>query len=714
MHSEDVKNYSRSDESRARRMPAWVLLAYASLLAGMTAQLARTQAGTFPPDKPPPAGPLKTVPVPLPYNLDEFVADRQSAIALGKALFWDQNAGSDGLACASCHFHAGADNRVKNQLDPGLRNAVSSTVGQTFNVTTSNAGSQVGPPPGGGPNYTLKKADFPFHVLADPNNANSKVMSDTDDVASSQGVFDRDFSSDLKPKRGQDPCGSDTSSIFKVHGYNVRQVEPRNTPTVINSVFNFRNFWDGRANNVFNGRNPFGPRDSTAGMDPKNSVQVEVSGILGPYAVVIPDASLASQAVGPPLSDLEMSCGGRTFENIGTRLLPTTPLNGQTIDPTDSVLGPYANSRGKGGRPGMNTTYTNLIQKAFRSKFWNSKQLTSEQDSQIVKNFSLFWGLSIMLYESTLVSDDSPFDRFQSGDISAMTTQQVQGFGVFNNNAGCIFCHKGPEFTGAASSLKTAQAQGGLIEHMIMGDGEVSLYDSGFYNIGVRPTGEDLGAGAEDGFGKGNSLSWARQAIKSSSAGSGNNMFNILPDAFNVFTCNFQVAACISVTPDFRDSVDGSFKVPTLRNVELTGPYFHNGGQATLEQVIDFYNRGGDAQGTAAANSSGYYDTTRKRNNPSNLAPAIQPLGLSSDDKKALVAFLKSLTDDRVRWEKAPFDHPSLQIPNGHDFDENKVIPGGTKAGHAKDDLITIDAVGAAGRGAKNLPAITSFDADLK
>jgi hypothetical protein len=107
-------------------------------------------------------------------------------------------------------------------------------------------------------------------------------------------------------------------------------------------------------------------------------------------------------------------------------------------------------------------------------------------------------------------------------------------------------------------------------------------------------------------------------------------------------------------------------------------------------------------------NSTGY------GKNASNRAPAIQPLGLSSDDKANLLAFLKSLTDDRVRWEKAPFDHPSLQIPNGHDFDENMVIPGGTAAGHAKDDLITISAVGAAGRGAKNLPPITAFDADLK
>src|SRR5919109_296109 len=57
--------------------------------------------------------------VPLPENLDDFIKDRKAAVQLGKALFWDMQVGSDGVqACASCHFHAGADNRSKNQLNP--------------------------------------------------------------------------------------------------------------------------------------------------------------------------------------------------------------------------------------------------------------------------------------------------------------------------------------------------------------------------------------------------------------------------------------------------------------------------------------------------------------------------------------------------------------------------------------------------------------------
>src|SRR5471030_1519882 len=60
---------------------------------------------------------LKGIQAPLP-DLTGIVTDKTAATALGKALFWEAKAGSDGQACASCHFHAGADSRVTNQIDP--------------------------------------------------------------------------------------------------------------------------------------------------------------------------------------------------------------------------------------------------------------------------------------------------------------------------------------------------------------------------------------------------------------------------------------------------------------------------------------------------------------------------------------------------------------------------------------------------------------------
>src|SRR2546425_9910454 len=59
-----------------------------------------------------PLGPLSTVPVPKP-DLAGFVRDEAAAVALGKALFWDMQLGSDGIqTCGRCHFHSGAGNRL--------------------------------------------------------------------------------------------------------------------------------------------------------------------------------------------------------------------------------------------------------------------------------------------------------------------------------------------------------------------------------------------------------------------------------------------------------------------------------------------------------------------------------------------------------------------------------------------------------------------------
>ena len=275
---------------------------------------------------------------------------------------------------------------------------------------------------------------------------------------------------DFSKKRAQ-ACAATPSTIFNVKGINVRQVEPRNTPTVINAIFNFRNFWDGRANNDFNGRNPFGFRDPSAGIDPLNSILVDDGfGALTPYPVSLADASLASQAVGPPLSNLEMSCAGRIFEEIGRKLLKLQPLAGQKVDPTDSVLGAFAGEPGgnkaadnKTGAAGLSVRYDKLIKSAFQPQFWNSSGLSPDGYSQMEKNFSMFWGLSIMMYESTLVSDDSPFDRYASGDISALTDQQTRGFfEVFMAKGGCVFCDKEPEFTGAARRRRPVSATGSI------------------------------------------------------------------------------------------------------------------------------------------------------------------------------------------------------------------------------------------------------------
>src|SRR5262245_31136020 len=237
-------------------------------------------------------GDLRAVAVPGPANLGDFVKNMAAARALGKALFWDMQVGSDGIqACASCHFRAGADPRSRNQVSPGLKHMPSADLTYTT---------------GGSPNAQLRPSDFPLSRLAVPGvRGGLDPATDSNDAVSSQGIH--------HPGDLADPLQ------FTVAGMNTRRVEPRNTPSVINAVFNHRQFWDGRAENVFNGVNHLGQRDPSAKVmradDPRFPQEVRVE---------LVNSSLASQAVAPIVSELEMSVPGRTALQVGTDLAKTS------------------------------------------------------------------------------------------------------------------------------------------------------------------------------------------------------------------------------------------------------------------------------------------------------------------------------------------------------------------------------------------------------
>jgi cytochrome c peroxidase len=651
---------------RTSHLMAIATVVTVAILAGHTAS---AQVPPRPPSIP--LASLKTAPVPEPPNLAEFVKDRPAAIALGKALFWDMQVGTNGSqSCASCHFHAGVDNREKNQLSPGLLRVTAS--GEPDPDVTFNAGK--------GPNSVLEPADFPFHKLADPNNRSSAVLADTNDVAGSQGVIRAEFI-DIVPGSPVDRVEVVPDPVFNVQDINVRQVTERNTPSTINAVFNHRQFWDGRAQNEFNGVNPFGSRDPDAFVlksfrkqSPPQQVKISLK-----------NSSLASQAVGPPLSSVEASATGRILPDIGQKfdrlkvkklpretgkkLKQLRPLGQQLVHPEDSVLG----SLSRWPQPGLaEKSYENMIEDAFHRVWWDSQYIikvdstggtqyirkpqgpsATDEYSLMDYNFSLFFGLAIQLYESTLISNDSPFDRYMEGNSNALTAQQVQGKALFEQ--ACIGCHGGAEFTNA--SVKSVESQ--RLKRMRVGNNGQAVYDNAFYNIAVRPTLEDLGVGAKDPFG--NPLSESRLAQE----GRFEPLLNASPN--------------IPVSANERITADGAFKTPGLRNIELTGPYFHNGGQLTLEQVVDFYNRGGD-----------FY-----QNNIDNVDIGIRPLNFTQEQKTSLVAFMQSLTDDRVRYERAPFDHPQLFITNGHPGDQNAVTDDGT--GQGTTTVIELPAVGASG-----------------
>ena len=138
-----------------------------------------------------PMAPLSTVPVPPVFGMDGILADRTAAIALGKALFWDMQAGSDDVqACASCHFNAGADSRPANTLNPGQAGGDNNfELGPHVNgVTGPNHFLNPGTPGAGFGGY--HDGDFPFRKMASADNRGS-TMADLNDVAGSQGISRR-------------------------------------------------------------------------------------------------------------------------------------------------------------------------------------------------------------------------------------------------------------------------------------------------------------------------------------------------------------------------------------------------------------------------------------------------------------------------------------------------------------------------------------------
>jgi cytochrome c peroxidase len=460
-------------------------------------------------------------------------------------------------------------------------------------------------------NFTLYPEVFPLRRLADPGNNQSTVLQDTSIRVGSAGVFRRSLERVVPGHAAE--TGRDVADHpeFEIGGVQVRHVTVRNAPSVINAVFHVRNFWDGRASRVFNGFDPSGDESAVPG------ILTAREGRLERRQVRMDRASLASQAVGPILDATEMSYEGRTWPKLGRKMLRLAPLAYQQVSPADSVLGPMARIGGRGLEDRY--TYPALLRAAFRPELWDSVQLVDEagntlesrtgepssdaEFTQAEYNFSLFWGLAILAYEATLISDDAPFDRFMEGVTSTLTSEQQEGMNLFQNAGRCNVCHGGPAFTAASFTA----------------GGNNGNNNRAFQRTGVRPIAEDAGAG------------------------------------------------------------NGAFKSSGLRNIEFTGPYFHNGGQATLEQVIDFYVRDGDF-----ANGN-----------------AIRAFNAGPAQRASLAAFLRALTDDRVRYERAPFDHPELCVPAGHEESAPGVLiafaPGAQFSRSALEKWRAIPATGAGG-----------------
>ena len=194
---------------------------------------------------------------------------------------------------------------------------------------------------------------------------------------------------------------------------------------------------------------------------------------------------------------------------------------------------------------------------------------------------------AIASYERTQLSFDSPFDHFIAGDENAIDASAKRGWELFNTQARCNKCH----------ALTETQR-------------DVTLFtDNDFHNIGIGIIRHNVVALAGQ----------AKTLINSSDAAAIDRA---------AIQHDMSVLGRFLITKHEKDTA--SFKTPDVRNVLVTGPYFHDGSQETLWDVIDHYNKGDGLH------------------NPW-LDEDMQPLALSETDIDDLVAFLASLTSSAYK-----------------------------------------------------------------
>lgn len=222
----------------------------------------------------------------------------------------------------------------------------------------------------------------------------------------------------------------------------------------------------------------------------------------------------------------------------------------------EQCKGPIANPNEMSGTQDMNQAHHQCSDRirnipGYRVLFQNAFKNEGVSINDIAK--------AVATFERTILSGNSPFDRYKAGDRKALTEEQIRGFEVFKKS-GCNNCHAGYNFT-----------------------------DGRFLNIGIGMDKPDPDTGR------------------------------------------------YGITHDEKDW--GAFKVPTLREVEHTGPYMHDGSLTTLEDVVDYYDMGGIKN--------------------KNLHPLMRPLHLSAEDKQALVSFMKSLNGEGWQQVKEPTQFPN-------------------------------------------------------
>lgn len=284
-------------------------------------------------------------------------------------------------------------------------------------------------------------------------------------------------------------------------------------------------------------------------------------------------------------------------------------------------------AEGIGDQLGHRNTPTVLNAALFDTQFWDGRARTLEDqaklpivnpiemgmpngaaavsaikdDAEYVKMFQAAYGRApnfddlaraIATFERTLIFLDAPFDRFLAGDMKAIDDDAKAGWVLYNGKGRCTACHQ----ISSSSPIGT---------------------DNRFHNVGTSARHRDF-AGL------------AKKALAALAKGSTTEDIDRL-----ALETDASELGRFLVTKNRADI--GTFKTPQVRNVGVTAPYMHDGSMATLWDVMDHYNRGGEP-------------------NPF-LDGGIEPLALTDKEIDQLVAFMFTLTDDRLAQEnKAEMD----------------------------------------------------------
>jgi cytochrome c peroxidase len=207
------------------------------------------------------------------------------------------------------------------------------------------------------------------------------------------------------------------------------------------------------------------------------------------------------------------------------------------------------------------------------------------EDQDHVTGIYVNFGKALHAYLDLLVSRDAPFDRYVAGETDALSPAAKRGLRLFVGKAACIECHSTPHFS-----------------------------DDDFHNTGLAATGP---------------------FISTEEQGRYDRIDFLLAHEFNSssrWSDDRNTGRLDGVTKD--EALIGAWRTRGLRQVAETAPYMHSGQFATLEEVIDFYDRGGYPEG--------FHGT------PDDI---IQPLNLADDEKSDLVEFLKTLTGQELPEE---------------------------------------------------------------